>query len=553
MCDCHEITIPAMDTIHDAEYEIVLRDDATVSIKSLSSGKIESPVIPKTDAIESINIINNNDKLDELSKWFNGLEDKDREMIHKFVTDNPEKYQKYLSMDDDDKWYLSILPPTKQRVKKFIDLFSIEEYFKFCETKDYTRTKELGSFFNIVADEKLNDTNKIILLDKYRETALSSADTDEQWNADKREYIEMRDILIKSQELDPDDLNPEMIANYPASVRARLKAIHAKTRNLTKTSPEYNKRMEWFNVIKKLPVKYKRIEITDNKSVYLKNIQEKLDQEIFGMESAKRELMAIISAYIDKNDSTNNCVALLGPSGIGKTQLIMKFAELIDMPFGKISVGNCGDDLAFNGCGYSYQHSEPGMLVKTIISMGFKSGIILLDEIDKVTSGKIFNILLHLIDFTQNKNFEDIYLDGIPIDMSGYLFVYTLNDLNVIPNALRSRISENLIELAGYTPDDKFEIVTRYSIPKYMRAMNIDDINIKFTENAIRYIITHHNTANSEGMREINGVVRKVLRLAMYHHDIGDKKFAYPVNIDVKIVRELLYNPNKTSNNPMYV
>jgi ATP-dependent Lon protease len=293
------------------------------------------------------------------------------------------------------------------------------------------------------------------------------------------------------------------------------------------------KRIEWINYVLQLPTEYK------NTRMDLHKIKSTIDSKIFKMDHAKDDIMSAIYAYKNKSNTSNNTIALYGSSGVGKTALIRHLAMSVDLPFVHISVGNINDSSYLVGSAYTYQYSQPGHLVKSIIKMGYKNGIILLDEIDKLSNSsrgnEILGILMHLCDPTQNNVFDDKYLDGIPIDFSNYIFVYSLNNMEIMNPALLSRIGQNIIKIEDYTLDDKIAITKLYIIPDLIKHGEII-----FNDDIIKYIIDECIPLKSKGIRELKAQIIKIIRMVRYYNALEKKGYIFPLVLDKVIIGHVL-------------
>jgi ATP-dependent Lon protease len=180
--------------------------------------------------------------------------------------------------------------------------------------------------------------------------------------------------------------------------------------------------------------------------------------------------------------------------------------------------------------------------------MGYKNGIILLDEIDKLSNSsrgnEILGTLMHLCDPTQNSVFEDKYLDGIPIDFSNYIFVYSLNNMEIMNPALLSRIGQNIIKIGDYSLDDKIAITKLHIIPELIK-----NNEIVFNDDVIKYIIGECIPIMSKGIRELKAQVVKIVRMVKYYNALGKEGYTYPLVLDKSIISYVLNKVDKSAKN----
>lgn len=361
-------------------------------------------------------------------------------------------------------------------------------------------------------------------------------------------------LLIKNYKSNSDIEIVDVILKRENPIKQILLDHYDKLDNRQASDSEYIKRSEWINYVLKLPTTYKFTNISNEKR--LRQVRSKIDAEIYQMDSAKDDLLSIIYSYATNPKSSNNSIALYGSPGVGKTALVRQFATLIDLPFVQISIGNINDASYLVGHTYTYVSSEPGNIVKSIIKLGFKNGIIFLDEIDKLSDSsrgsEILGTLMHLCDFAQNNSFEDKYLDGIPIDMSGYLFVYSLNDMNKMNPALLSRIGQNIIKVPDYVLGDKIIIAEKYIIPKILSEFNISPNQIQFSSEIISYIITDCIQISSKGIRELKAQLLKIIRMVNYFHIIKPKEYVFPLILTKSII-DVILNKNNSDVQKKYI
>lgn len=268
------------------------------------------------------------------------------------------------------------------------------------------------------------------------------------------------------------------------------------------------------------------------------------------MDNVKDDLLSVIYNYSINPKSTNNSIALYGPPGIGKTALVKSFADNAGLPFAQLSVGNINDSSYLIGHTYTYQHSECGQIAKSVMRMGYKTGILFLDEIDKVNdnNNNVTGTLMHLCDFTQNDHFTDKYLGyDIPIDVSNYLLVYSLNDIDKMNKALLSRIGQNIIKIDDYSLEDKIIMAKTFIIPKFLKEFGISEDHIMFTESILIYIINDCVSFMNGSIRKVKALLYKIIRVIQYYNAIELPNFSYPLVVSQEIVGFILNAKNDFS------
>jgi ATP-dependent Lon protease len=263
-----------------------------------------------------------------------------------------------------------------------------------------------------------------------------------------------------------------------------------------------------------------KINKIETKKKYIKKtmeeINETLDKSIYGHEKAKRQLERVIGQWITGKQS-GYCFGFEGPPGVGKTSLAknglskcLKDKNGIIRPFSFIALGGSSNGSTLSGHNYTYVGSTWGRIVDILMEKKCMNPIIFIDELDKVSRtehGKeIIGILTHLIDSTQNEHFQDKYFNGIDLDVSKILFIFSYNDVSVIDKILLDRIHR--IKFDYLTINDKINIVQKYLLPEIYTNMGMDDI-IRFADDNIIFIID--NYTNEAGVRKLKEIMFEII------------------------------------------
>ena len=287
--------------------------------------------------------------------------------------------------------------------------------------------------------------------------------------------------------------------------------------------------------------------------------KEVLEADHYGLEQVKERILEFLAVRTLTQKGESPILCLVGPPGTGKTSIAKSLARSLKKPFVRISLGGVRDEAEIRGHRKTYVGAMPGRIANGIRTAGVKNPVLLLDEIDKVSTdykGDTFSALLEVLDSEQNSKFRDHYLE-VPLDLSEVTFITTANTLQTIPRPLLDRME--IIEITSYTENEKLHIAIEHLIPKQLEKHGITAEQLSFSKKAIWKIA--HNYTKEAGVRqlerEIGNICRKVAKELLttekekitvtdrnLHKFLGKEKYSYQMANaapEVGIVRGLAW------------
>jgi ATP-dependent Lon protease len=270
-------------------------------------------------------------------------------------------------------------------------------------------------------------------------------------------------------------------------------------------SAEYSMLRSWIDWMIQLP--WSKLDV---ESIDIENARRVLDEDHYGLEKIKRRIVEYLAVRKLNPQGRSPILCFVGPPGVGKTSLGQSIARALGVKFARVSLGGVHDEAEVRGHRRTYIGALPGNIIQAIRKAGTRNPVLMLDEIDKLGAGiqgDPSSALLEVLDPEQNNTFRDNYL-GLPFDLSKVVFIATANMLDTIPGPLRDRME--VIELTGYTEDEKVEIAKRYLVKRQLQANGLQAEQVSITEAALRQIVRDYT--REAGCRNLERTIGAVLR-----------------------------------------
>lgn len=249
---------------------------------------------------------------------------------------------------------------------------------------------------------------------------------------------------------------------------------------------------------------------SSNDKIVISKIRKELDKSHFGLEKIKDRIVEQLAVKKLSEKQKGQIICFVGPPGVGKTSIAQSIAKAIGRKSQRIALGGVKDEAEIRGHRRTYIGSMPGRIMAAIQNAGTNNPLLILDEIDKLSSdykGDPTSALLEVLDSEQNNKYVDHFID-IPFDLSNVMFITTANDLSAIPAPLRDRME--IIEISSYTREEKFNIAKKHLIPKQLDLCGFSSKEIKFTQKAIYTLIDFYT--KEAGVRTLERTIASIMR-----------------------------------------
>jgi ATP-dependent Lon protease len=305
------------------------------------------------------------------------------------------------------------------------------------------------------------------------------------------ELVELKEALAK--------------AGMPAEVEEHVRNQIARLERMGEASAEYSMTRTYLEWLLSLP--WSKL---DTEEIDIDKARRTLDEDHFGLETIKRRIIEFLAVRKLNPEGHSPILCFVGPPGVGKTSLGQSIARAMSLKFVRVSLGGVHDEAEIRGHRRTYVGALPGNIIQALRKAGTRNPVMMLDEVDKLSAsmqGDPFSALLEVLDPEQNHTFRDNYL-GLPFDLSKVLFIGTANMLDSMPPPLRDRME--IIQLSGYTEEEKLEIARRYLLPRQLAANGMQATQVQLEDAALRRMITDYT--REAGVRGLERQIGAVLR-----------------------------------------
>ena len=421
---------------------------------------------------------------------------------------------------------------------------SSNSYKTEVDTSDNTFVNMIVKLANKRLHEKLGNPDFNESEEEFEVEPFENLHNDIHYTVEEREYVRKLDKAAQEEIFKKENSILEVLKS---DVPIRFKLLNSDLKERAKanvlqkvdhfytldpTDNEYQKLLPWVEQLDKIPFgKYCEEVISKSKPIseiqqYLSNTKDLMDKAVYGHDAAKTQILSIIAREISNPNSGGNSIAIQGPMGNGKTTLIKEgVCKAMNRPFGFIPLGGMQDSSYLLGHEVTYEGSKCGRIVEILAETNCMNPVIFFDELDKVSDTpkgeEIMNLLCHLTDSSQNKEFNDKYFSGVPFDLSRATFIFSYNDESKISPILLDRMTR--IKTTGFDKKQKTNIVKDYIMPKMLKEFGMSPDEVGIEEEAIHKLIEDH-CDGEKGVRNLKRNIETIVaKLNIMRFLIPDK------------------------------
>lgn len=502
--------------------QILKMPDKTIRVlvEGIQRAKLVEYISDKDDYIQgSIEMIETDIEINKEIEAYVKLIDEEFTDLIKLVGDNYEEIIKPIEPLNDPSRFIDVVAS-----------YSIKEddiRQKVLETIEFKKRAEL-----ILARVKI-EIDIVKIQNKIMNKIKKSVDEEQ------KQFYLREQLKAIQEELGMDDEEKKEIDKYetllnktklPKEVKEKVKYELSRLKSMSSSSAEGNLVRAYLDWVFNIPWNKQTKENID-----IKKASDVLNNEHYGLDDVKDRILEYLAVKKISKNSKGPILCLVGPPGVGKTSIVKSIAKSTNRKYSRISLGGMKDEAEIRGHRKTYVGAIPGRIAYALKDAKTMNPLILLDEIDKISSsykGEPADAFLEVLDSEQNKTFRDNYLE-IDMDLSKVMFIATANSLDTIPRPLLDRME--IIEVSGYTYEEKFNIAKNHLISKVFDEIGIKDDKVIFKDEAINNLIEGYTRESGVRSlsRSLNSIVRKALA-EMLKNDLSN------ITIDIKMLEKLL-------------
>lgn len=437
-----------------------------------------------------------------------------------FVKNIQENMQHYLEINRRFPAELAFKEISEGDLDTLTDVVAAHSLGTYKDKQDLLETLDVYKRAQKVSATMLKEITIMRCQQRIDEKVRSSIDKEQ-----REHYLQEQMRAIKEELNDRYGQSEEMLIYQNAIANAKIQEPYFtklmnevdKLSMMQPSSPEAAVLTSYLDIVTKLPW---RNESKENLSV--ENAEAILEEDHYGLNEVKKRILEHLAVHKRTKGKQGTVLCFVGPPGTGKTSIARSIARALNRQYVRISLGGVRDEADIRGHRKTYIASMPGRIMNAVMQAGTKNPLILLDELDKM--GKDYNgdpasAMLEVLDIEQNKEFRDHYIE-VPFDLSKVMFIATANTLNGIPAPLLDRIE--VIEISGYTEEEKTEIAKRHLIPKQQKKHGLEDIKITVNDDTVHEIIEKYT--RESGVRNLERRIAALMRRIAIEIDKNGKK-----------------------------
>lgn len=395
------------------------------------------------------------------------------------------------------------------RLDTFIDIVGNSLPLPYQKKQQILETVDLRRRYEVLLEILSDETDILQIKNDIQQKVKARIDKNQ------KDYVLREQQKVIRQELGEEDTESEADQfaeaveqlDAPDSVKERLRKEIKRFKTVAANPSESTVLRTWLETMLELPWNKKSEDCTD-----LKFAKQILDEDHYGLDKVKERVLEFLAVRHMTEGGESPILCLAGPPGTGKTSIARSVARALNKKYVRISLGGVRDEAEIRGHRRTYVGAMPGRIVAGLKNAGVSNPLMLLDEIDKMSSdykGDTASAMLEVLDSEQNARFNDHYVD-MPVDLSEVLFIATANNMQTIPRPLLDRME--LIEVSSYTANEKLHIAKEHLVDKQRRANGLKEEQISFSDEALQEIIDCYT--REAGVRDLERRIGRICRKA---------------------------------------